>query len=475
MPDLLSTRRGRLTAFCLLYITEGIPQGFAAIAVATQMRRQGLSPAAIGTFVATLYLPWSWKWAIGPVVDLVYSDRLGRRRGWIVGAQLMMALTLLAAMPVDYATRLTLFTWVIVVHNVFAATQDVAIDALAVATLPEDERGVANGLMFAGAYTGSAIGGSGALFLASWIGMNNVFPFVAGAILLVTVLVTLRLREPKPAHPLAAGVSAPLEPGDVRAPGAQLDYFRAEPVEPDAPPRNRLAGYLRTVAGAMFGTRAAVIGLLFALLPNGAYALSLALQSNLQVELGFNDQLIAWMTLASTLSAALGCVAGGWISDRIGRRAALAAFVVAMSVPTICIALFLQLHGRIMPLEHPPAAPPGTLTIFWTMTIAYSLFQGLMYGARSAFFMDFCNPKVGATQFTAYMALLNLVIAYSAWWQGWAAGRVGYPMTLFIDATFGCVGLLLLPWCKRPTALLERDQSPSSTPTSSSTSSAAPR
>ena len=118
MRDLLSTRRGRLTAFCLLYVTEGMPQGFTAVAVATEMRRQGLSPAAIGTFVATLYLPWSWKWAMGPVVDLVHSDRLGRRRPWIVGAQLMMAVTLLAAMPVDYATRLSLFTCVVLVHIV---------------------------------------------------------------------------------------------------------------------------------------------------------------------------------------------------------------------------------------------------------------------------------------------------------------------------------------------------------------------
>lgn len=452
MPDLLSTRRGRLTAFCLLYVTEGIPQGFAAIAVATQMRRRGLSPAAIGTFVATLYLPWSWKWAIGPVVDLVYSDRLGRRRGWILGAQLMMSLTLLAAMPVDYVTRLTLFTWVILIHNVFAATQDVAIDALAVATLPEDERGVANGLMFAGAYAGNAVGGSGALFLASWIGLGNTFPFVVGAILAVTAGVTLWLREPKGVQRLAGGATA--LPQSWADPAPSVGYFRAVPVEEHTAMKQRFAGYVRTVARAVFGTRAAVAGLLFAVLPTGSYALSLALQSNLQVELGFTDQLIAWMGLASTLSAALGCVAGGWISDRIGRRLALAGFVLAMSVPPVCLALFLHHHGRVMPLyagpHDLPPAPPGTLPLFWTLMVAYSLFQGLMYGARSAFFMDFCDPKVGATQFTAYMALLNLGIAYSAAWQGQAAERIGYPKTLLVDATFGCIGLLLLPWCRRP-------------------------
>ena len=36
-----------LSAFFLLYITEGIPLGFAATAVATQLRRQGVGPAEI--------------------------------------------------------------------------------------------------------------------------------------------------------------------------------------------------------------------------------------------------------------------------------------------------------------------------------------------------------------------------------------------------------------------------------------------
>ena len=55
--DLLATKRGRQLAFFLLYVTEGIPLGFTATAVATQMRRQGVGPEAIGAFVGSLYLP----------------------------------------------------------------------------------------------------------------------------------------------------------------------------------------------------------------------------------------------------------------------------------------------------------------------------------------------------------------------------------------------------------------------------------
>src|SRR4029079_17489198 len=102
LPDLLATRTGRLAAFFLLYVTEGIPLGFTAVAIATQMRRQDLGPAAIGAFVASLYLPWAFKWAMGPFVDTFSSDRCGRRRLWILLTQLGMVGTLLIAMPIDF-------------------------------------------------------------------------------------------------------------------------------------------------------------------------------------------------------------------------------------------------------------------------------------------------------------------------------------------------------------------------------------
>jgi len=197
MRSLLGTHRGRLATFFFLYVTEGIPHGFTSIAIAAQMRRQGVGPAAIGVFIGSLYLPWSWKWAVGPVVDVVSSDRLGRRRAWIVGCQLMMIATLLAMTPFDFMTQMAMVSWIVLVHNVFAATQDVAIDALACDTLEERERGLANGLMFAGHYLGSALGGSGVLFLAPHVGFDQTYFFVAGAVLMVVLLVALRLKEPR--------------------------------------------------------------------------------------------------------------------------------------------------------------------------------------------------------------------------------------------------------------------------------------
>jgi hypothetical protein len=62
--------------------------------------------------------------------------------------------------------------------------------------------------------------------------------------------------------------------------------------------------------------------------------------------------------------------------------------------------------------------------------------------------MDVTTARVAATQFTAYMALCNLVISYTAVWQGHAVTRWGYPITLTMDALFGLVCIVLLPFMR---------------------------
>ena len=424
LPDLLASRKGRLTAFFLLYVTEGIPLGFTATAIAAQMRRQGLGPAAIGAFVGSLYLPWAFKWAVGPFVDVFSSDRFGRRRTWIFMMQLGMCATLLIAMGVDFVNQLALFTAVIFVHNAFGATQDVAIDALAVSVLPEDERGSANGFMFAGASIGQAIGGSGVLFLTGVMPFGSTYIFVVGTILAITLFVVVPLRE------------------------KAMTVMEARARKASSISRE-LTRFVREAWTAFTGSRAALVGVFAALLPAGAYALSLALQSNLAVELGLDDNEIAQLNLISTVIFAPFCILGGWVSDRFGRRSSLAVFAFLTVVPTLWLAYVMWQAGWIMPVDikTPNRPHPSTVLVitFWATVIVYNIFQGLYYGIRTALYMDITNPAVAATQFTAYMALLNLCISYTAWWQGHAVETLGYPLTLVLDCVFGMSALVLLP------------------------------
>ncbi|NNE43193.1 MAG: MFS transporter, partial [Gemmatimonadetes bacterium] len=90
----LETKWGRVAAFSSLYLSEGIPFGFSAVALTAYLRQSGLDNAAIGAFTASLYAPWGFKWAWAPFVDLIRFRRFGPRRTWIVAAQIMMIVTL---------------------------------------------------------------------------------------------------------------------------------------------------------------------------------------------------------------------------------------------------------------------------------------------------------------------------------------------------------------------------------------------
>jgi PAT family beta-lactamase induction signal transducer AmpG len=426
-PNLLATRLGRLTAFFFLYVTEGIPLGFAATAVATQLRRQDVGPAEIGAFVGSFYLPWAFKWAFGPFIDVFASERLGRRRGWILGTQLMMIITLLACMGLNLPAQLGALTAVLLVHNSFGAMQDVAIDALAVSTLHEDERGLANGVMFAGAAIGTAVGGSGVLFMMPAFGLKGGFLFVAACIALVTLFIVLPLNEVR--TPMAQRRVAGLAAATQEMKQFSMEAFRS-----------------------FLGTRGAFAGLFFALMPAGAMSLGLALQSNLAVELGMNDNSVAWLNLWTNVVSAAFMVIGGWVSDRLGRRKTLFGYLALMSLPVLYMMGALIDHQWTMPAGAGDAvkrvAPAALVTALWVATLTYAVAQGLMYGTRSAIFMDVTNPAVAATQFTAYMAMMNLAIAYSATWQGIAIEALGYPKTLLIDAIAGLLCLAVLPFIK---------------------------
>lgn len=431
LPNLLASKNGRLAAFFLLYMTEGIPLGFAATAVATQLRRMDVGPAEIGAFVGSFYLPWAFKWAYGPVIDVFTSERFGRRRTWILATQVLMALTLLATVTLELPQQLGLFTLVLLLHNSFGAMQDVAIDALACSTLQADERGLATGFMFSGATVGQMVGGSGVLYLSGVTGFQATFWFVAAAILAVTALVVWPMQEVA---------------GPPRATGAGSRWTRA-------------AAEMRVFANDAFrsfvGTPGAFGGLLYALLPAGAMCLGLALQSNLAVELGMNDEQVADLNFWSALLGAVFCVVGGHVSDRFGRQRMLAIYFVLMSLPVFYLMNELSRHGWIMPVSanapNRPSVPTELVLALWIASLTYSVAQGLMYGASSAILMDVTNPAVAATQFTAYMALANLAISYTATWQGIAVEAWGYPTTMLVDGLFGMACILVIPWLKRST------------------------
>src|SRR5262249_32041432 len=179
-----------LAALSALYFTQGLPFGFQALALPVYLRQSGVALTTIG-FLSALAAPWIIKPVWGPLVD-----RYGTRRRWIVPLQGGLALTCAAAAlspPTSHAGMVGLLALVFLM-NLFAATQDVAVDGLAVDLLRPEDLGAGNTAQVVGYKVGMLTGGGVLVGLSADIGWRGLFLIMAGLTALA-LAVTLTVRE----------------------------------------------------------------------------------------------------------------------------------------------------------------------------------------------------------------------------------------------------------------------------------------
>ncbi len=90
LPALADNRRLRLFAVFVLYVAQGIPFGLFWYAIPAWMAANGADARDVGYVLGLTALPWSLKFVNGFVMDRYTFLPMGRRRVWLIGAQLVM-------------------------------------------------------------------------------------------------------------------------------------------------------------------------------------------------------------------------------------------------------------------------------------------------------------------------------------------------------------------------------------------------
>jgi len=349
----------RLFTLCTLYVAQGIPWGFMAITLPAYLASRGLDATATGAALAMTTLPYSFKWVWGPVIDAVTIPSLGRRRPWIVLAQGMMALTVGAMLLIpDLTANLDLLVWMIFLHTVFNSLQDVAVDALAVDLLDDNERGRANGLMYASKYGGGIVGAYGMGHVIEWFNLETAL-IVQAAILLAIMMVPLLVRE------------------------------RSGPPEPRAP-----SGLLRSL-GTAFTLRSTVLGGFLMLSYQIASGMLTAIAPVLFVQkLDWELEEYTSMTGGPGLLAGLlGAVAGGFLADLVGSRRLAALGCLALATLWCVFGLYESAWTD--------------RAFVWALALSVPFCQAMVTVSLFALCMAISWPQIAGMQFTAYMALAN--------------------------------------------------------------------
>ena len=199
--------RPRVLIVLLLGFSAGLPLALSGETLRVWMADRGVDLGTIG-LLSLAGLPYTIKFLWAPVVDALdvpwLSERLGRRRGWLVASQLLLMVAILflgtrdpvaAPLVVGLGALLVAFA---------SATQDIVIDAYRVESLAPDEQAAGMASYVAAYRIGMLASGAGVIGLTAWLetrGLDKtvVWPIafaVAAALVLVGLAAVLLAREP---------------------------------------------------------------------------------------------------------------------------------------------------------------------------------------------------------------------------------------------------------------------------------------
>ncbi len=418
---LADSRTQRIITLCGLYVAQGVPWGFMLTTLPSFLAyRYQVGDKEIGELTAIILIPWSFKLIWAPLMDTFTIRSMGRRRPWIIGAELMMAASLLGFVGLgDPSQNLRLILYMYFLHNCFASLQDVCTDALAVDILPPEEHGQMNGLMWGSKLLGKGVGAWGLSHVLNWGGLEACVA-VQVVLLLGIMLIPMLILE---------------RPGEKRFPWST---GRAHPATGSKArnPQELFSAFLR--AFSLTTTLVYIAFTLTKLIGSGVNEIVTKTLYTQQLNPKWTD--LEFSTVSGLYAipfVILGAVLGGILADRFGRRLIL---TVGYGGYALTALIF--------------AACPGLWNERWFTTCYILLYEALGAVGSVGFLsmaMRISWTKAAATVFTTYMTLSNVSHVIG----NFAAGPL---RTLFkfgdesqaanmhsYELTFWFIGLVTLP------------------------------
>lgn len=393
----------RMLICVFLGFTSGLPLFTLIYLVQAWLRKEGVNLKEIGLF-ALIQFPYTWKFVWAPLMDR-YVPRLpgwrpGRRRGWMIVTQILVAGAIGALGFVSPKEEIWTVAALTALVAFFGASQDIAIDAYRRELLADTEQGLGNAV-FVNAYKIAAlIPGSLGLILADHLPWSTVF------------LVTAAFMVP----------------------GMVLTFVVREPEVHGTPPKNLRDAIVQPFREFISrdGWRRALLILSFIFLYKLGDTMATTLSTSFFLEIKFTMTQIGVIakTVAFWASLAGGIVGGVWLV-KIGIGRGLWIFGLVQIVSTLGFAWL----AKIGP------SPVALGAIYGFETFA----TGLTTAAFVAYIASTTDPRYTATQFALFTSLASVPRTLAAASSGFVVAKTGWFEYFIVCAVLAIPGMLLLP------------------------------
>jgi len=379
--------------------SSGLPFLLVAGTLALWLKDSGTELADI-TMISSAGMMYVLKPLWAPLLDhwqLPGFGRLGRRRGWLLFAQLGLAASLLA-MAMLTPQNLVPFIGATLLVAFFGATQDIAVDAWRIEIAPLESQGALVAVYSLGYRFGLMVSYAFALILADHMSWRSVYLLMAAAVLL-PICANLLAREPEaphlPARPWSEAVyHAVVVP--------MVDLFQR------------------------YGLKLALVTLLFILIFKIPEQATIAgIVSPFYRDMGFSKTEIGAVTkIYGVWIGIAGTFAGGAAVARFGIWRPL---LFAIVVCGLCNLLYLLL-----------IAHPGDLAWFTLVISGENFTLGMLGPPTVAYLSSLVNREHTGTQYSLLSALLNMPGKVVGFFAGSIVAATNY-------ATFFSLTTLAIP------------------------------
>ena len=381
------------------------------------LREAGIDRTTIG-YLSWVGLIYAFKWTWAPFVDRlpipILSKVLGRRRAWLLFAQLIIIIALLGMSLSDPSLSIERVVWCALAVAFGSATQDVALDAFRIESVEASKQGALAAAYQTGYRLAMIWAGAGVLWIAARAEViNNQYDARAWQLAYLCMAISMSVG--------VITVLLSTEPKKIELPKARnvLEWLREVLIDPfaDFIKRHQWHAVLILALIAVYRISDVVMGIM----ANPFY-----------VDMGYTkDEVAAVTKVFGVVMTLLGAFIGGGLTMRFGVLRVLMLGAILSAASNL---LFSWLGTR-----------GHDLTGLIFVISADNLSSGIASAAFIAYLSSLTNISYSATQYALFSSMMLLAPKWLAGFSGVFVDAYGYQQFFLATALLG-LPVLVLVW-----------------------------